>query len=256
MLNESGDLLEQISARIKACEWHDWGLPKKKSLLEPIVGKEDVDTLYKIHKNDSRQANVHVRDLLRGPLKSADMDLRLKAMIWVIYDWGKVRKAKSEKHKQWPSTFENYQPEVIEDFIARNRKDRIASWSKVLAFADQTRYAIYDARVAMSLNAILDDVGYRYRFDVPPPSSDLLKPMFSHIKRHAKAVRTGKRPVYMNYFDYMELLHGMVAKGKAESVLDVEMRLFAYGELYANIYAEKHGLEIPYPELNHPKPTN
>lgn len=245
VLNEPR-LLGQIATRIPSYEEHAWDLPDDKSLLGAIVGTDAASALYEMREIDSTRANIHLRSLLSTPLKSKDMGLRLAAMTWVIYDWGNVR-GKSKKHELWPKQFRNYEPEIIKEFIVKNHEKRIASWSKALAFADSNRYAIYDARVAMSLNWILDDIGYKHRFYCPPPSSDRLKPIFSHIKEYAGTLRN--RPVYIGYLDYMEMALAMVETGMAKSVLDVEMRLFANGNVFANCYAEKHGLEIPYPKL-------
>lgn len=247
-------LLEQIATRIPSYEGQKWRLPSNRTPLEVLAGKEPTAALYELEKKDSVQANVLLRDLLIGPLRSKDMNLRLAAIEWVIYEWGGIPdEENSSTHKLWPKQFQNYEPEIIKEFIENNYEKRIASWSKALAFADSKRYPIYDARVAMSLNWILDDIGYKNRFYCPPPSANRLKPNFSHIKAYAATLR--KRPIYIGYLDYMEMAVAIVEKGMADSVLDVEMRLFAYGKLYANSYAEKHGLEIPYPKLKKQKPA-
>jgi hypothetical protein len=244
-LAETGDLLQQIANRIGTYEGQSWRLPDDRLLLEAIVGTVETDELYAM--GHTPESNIHLRTLLSTPLKNKDLSIRLAAIEWVVYDWGNVR-GQSEKHELWPKQLENYQTTVVEQFIESNYEDRIASWSKVLAFADSEKYAIFDARVAMSLNAILDDVSYKYRFYMPPPSSRKLSRVFSHAKAYVASVYNGKTPKYLGYFDYLDLLEEMVKKGLAKSVLDVEMRLFANGEIYANIYALKHGLPLPYPE--------
>lgn len=248
-LHETGNLLEEIASKIGSYEGQEWKLPENKSSLEAIVGTDKTAELYSM--GNSKESNIHLRSLLSGPLKDKSHEVRLAAIEWVVYDWGNVR-GNSEKHELWPKQLQNYQTEVIDKFIEDNYQDRIASWSKVLAFADSSKYAIFDARVAMSLNAILDDIGYRNRFYMPPPSSQKLGGIFSHTKSYVAGVYKGTQPQYLGYFDYKDLLDAMVDKGLAKNVLDVEMRLFANGEIYANIYASKHGLKLPFPK----QPTN
>jgi hypothetical protein len=135
-----------------------------------------------------------------------------------------------------------FEPKVIDDFIAKNYKDRIASWSKVLGFAQSETYAIYDARVVMSLNATLDNTIYKGRFYMPPPSSDKLKPLFSNIKKHVADHYKNKQVNYMGYFDYMDLLNAFVDRGLALNVLEAEMKLFAHGMTFAAQYAARNNL--------------
>jgi hypothetical protein len=235
------DLPEKIWNDIGSYEDQEWDLPEDKKLLAKIVGEQATDELYAI--SDSAERNIHLRSLLSKPLKDKNLDIRLAAIEWVVYDWGNVR-GKSEKHEKWPEQLKNYKPDVIEDFISANYRDRIASWSKVLGFADCNTYAIYDARVAMSLNTILDNTGYKNRFYMPPPSSTKLKTLFSNIKKHVGEQYSGKQPAYLGYFDYMDLLNAVVEKKLAKNVLEVEMRLFAHGMTFAKKYADKHNL--PY----------
>lgn len=246
MLHETGDLLEQIVSKIGGLGTQGWKLPEDKSLLAAIVGEEKTDELYEF--GDTVTANIHLRTLLTASLRDKNLKTRLSAMEWVIYDWGNVRGA-SEKHELWPKLLQNYEPKVIESFIETHYTDRIASWSKVLAFADSSKYAIYDARVAMSLNAILDDVGYKNRFYMPPPSSKKLNKVFSHNKKYVAETYIEKQPRYLGYFDYMDLLHAIVERNFASNILDIEMRLFANGEIFANRYAAKYGIKKPYPQI-------
>ena len=233
------DLPEIIWNDVGTYEEQEWDLPDDKSLLASIVGATHADDLYNI--SNSAERNIHLRSLLSKPLKSKDMAIRKAAIEWVVYDWGNVR-GKSEKHESWPEKLMNYEHDVVESFISANYQDRIASWSKVLGFADCHKYAIYDARVAMSLNAILDNTDYKYRFYMPPPSSTKLSSLFSDIKKHVAKKYSGKKPTYLGYFDYMDLLNAIVAKNLAKNVLEIEMRLFAHGMTFAEKYAAKHGL--------------
>lgn len=235
------NLPEKIWTEVDEYSGKEWELPQNPESLESLIGKTESDRLYAI--KSSAECNVQLREALSPYLKSKDKQARLLAIEWVVYDWGHVR-GKSEKHEKWPEQLKRFEPDVITDFISANYQNRIASWSKVLGFADSSNYAIYDARVAMSLNAILDNTSYKYRFYMPPPSSTKLSSLFSNIKNHVAGHYAGKQPTYLGYFDYMDLLNAFVDRGLALSVLEAEMRLFAHGMTFAQRYAEKHNL--PY----------
>lgn len=220
------DLVDDIWNEIGGYQNQNWGLPDDKSLLANILGRKESDRIYDIQ--DTAIRNFILHDALSAPLKSNDYELRLKTMVWIIYDWGHVR-GDSDKHESWPKQFQNYQPEVINSFISSNYRDRIASWSKVLAFAESTKYAIYDARVAMSLNAIFEKLGRSERFYMPVASSKKINKCFQDISRKFQAQATVGNPKYLGYFDYMSLLNEFVNKGLAPNVLECEMRLFANG---------------------------
>lgn len=233
------NLVERIWYEIGDYKGHDWDLPKDQSLLEKIVGAAETNKVYNI--TNSAEQNIYLRTLLSNPLKDEDYAVRLAAIEWVVYDWGNVR-GSSQKHEMWPKELKQYDPQDIETFIAKNYKDRIASWSKVLSFADSATYAIYDAWVAMSLNALLDKAGYKQRFYMPPPSSPKLVKLFSNIKDHVGKQYAGKIPTYLGYFDYLDLLNFIVNNGLAKDILEVEMRLFAKGNELAQEYAKKYGI--------------
>lgn len=143
---------------------------------------------------------------------------------------------------EWPEKFGNYETSVINNFIEEHYTTRVASWSKALAFADSTKYAIYDARVAMSLNSILDKIGHDRKFYMPPPSSDELGNVFKNLRKHVKALYKVKKPAYMGYTEYMQLLNAFVQEKLAQNVLEAEMRLFANSDLHASHYKTRHGI--------------
>jgi hypothetical protein len=218
-----------------------WKLPEDSTLLKNIVSDENIEQLYDMEVK--AEQNIYLRSLLSDPLKAKDQELRLRAMKWVIYDWGHIRGERGSEEK-WPKQLGNYEETVIDQFIRENYKNRIASWSKVLAFADSSKYAIYDARVVMSLNAILDDTTYERRFYMPPPSSEKLPKSFSNIKKQVKKLYPNKHSKYLGYFEYLNLLNAIVNKKLAKNILEVEMCLFANGKDFAKKYAAKHGLVV------------
>jgi hypothetical protein len=232
-------LVDQIWAEILPYKEDKWSVPKNKKSLVALVGQTKTTQLYAI-ENKATQ-NVELRKLLSPLLKGSDFDIRLEAMRWVIYDWGHVR-GKRGSERDWPEKFGSYETSVIENFIKSNNHYRIASWSKALAFADSSTYAIYDARVAMSLNSILDKIRHERKFYMPPPSSPDLGRLFTKVKEHVRAQYEFKQIAYMGYSEYRRLLNAIVQKGLAPNVLEVEMRLFANSDIYEEHYKTRHGL--------------
>ena len=217
-----------------------WELPKNKKTLEEIVGQEPTEQIYLV--DDTAKRNVDLRAILSVPLNHTSYEIRLKAINWVIFHWGGIGKGK-EKHVIWAKQLDNYRPDTIQRFIIDNYFERISSWSKVLAFAKSEKYAIYDARVAMSLNAILDKLGYRQRFYMPSTRHKDIKATFPNIKEFVKHQYVGKNPTYIGYFDYMNLLNEFVNKKFVPNILEAEMRLFASAPEFAKEFAKKYNLQ-------------
>lgn len=93
----------------------------------------------------SFEANVKLKLLLNNKWHS-EPDVRKQIVEWIISDWGGIRgNSKSTIQKYFLHSLENNPPTPLSG---------IASFSKVLAIKDPLKYAIYDARVAVSLNAI------------------------------------------------------------------------------------------------------
>lgn len=181
--------------------------------------------------------------MLYKNLRDESPDVRLKAVKWIVFNWGVIPRG-TKDYPIWVQQLGNYQHDVVKNFILQHVNKRISSWSKVLAFADSKKYAIFDSRVAISLNTILDDVDYGQRFYMPEPRSDDLKVLFKNVRQSVRQKYHGKQKSYMGYFDYMNLLNEMVKHKSGSNVLEVEMRLFANSSRLALQYAKKH--KIPY----------
>jgi len=244
------DVTYKIWALIGGYEHQKWGVPEDETLLARIAGEAKTDALYNI--TDKKIQNIALRGIMRELLHSADIAKRNAAIKWVVYDWGKIpSQAEGKKDRLYAmcSEFADYTEEKINDFVTKNKGSRIASWSKVLAFANSDSYAIFDSRVAMSLNYILDEINYPRKFMMPSAISEPLNKIFSSLREKVNLHYEGKKLSYMGYKEYTHLLLNFVDLGLAPNVLDAEMRLFANGEINANKYAEKYNLTIPYPDI-------
>jgi hypothetical protein len=256
-INKSGPVTYQIQDKVAVALWalvgtfqhQDWEVPKDRQLLASIAGIEATDAFYNI--TDTKVQNVHLRTLLREPLRSINTQKRHAAVKWVVYDWGNIPpQAEGEEDRLYSMCDElkKYDDAHVKLFVEKYNNVRIASWSKVLAFANSDEYAIFDARVAMTLNALLFEIGHQRKFFMPPSISKPLNKVFSTIRQQVKIDFDGKKHSYMGYLEYTALLKKLVTLGLVSSVLEAEMRLFAQGKKMANHFAAKHYLEIPYPD--------
>ena len=80
--------------------------------------------------------------------------------LWVIQGWGGIRKHKEDTLKKYLYEAKN--------FNSIDGKNRVASYSKLMAVKDCEKFFILDAHVAVALNVLQLDYfgGHRYFFDV------------------------------------------------------------------------------------------
>jgi len=169
---------------------------------------------------------LHQRRFLAS-LWAVDPTQRLRIASWVIRDWGGVRGNAPETIRRYASTDSG---ELIGAGITG-----IASWSKVLAVADPCRFAIYDARVAVSLNAIQLVYGgnqLHHGFPLLPSQNKRIVAFGKRLRQRADWMdASALQPAASAYQSYLDHLHYQ-AKCRGES-LDwqiLEMALFSHAE--------------------------
>lgn len=101
---------------------------------------------YTKNSTNDYQNSLDLREFIHQKIK-AKSEKSIDLQIWYVKDWGGVRTNRE-------STFEEYLHTPSEDLIRKKGEKGIASWSKLLSLRDPSTFAIYDARVAMSLNTI------------------------------------------------------------------------------------------------------
>jgi hypothetical protein len=100
-----------------------------------------------------------------NPQGKLDSIKRNKVAKWIVEDWGGITSAKANKLAvPNQSSLANVIGKAVEGKYDFNR---IASWSKYLAFKDPEQFAIYDARVIYSLNWLLFKSGANRYFPFP-----------------------------------------------------------------------------------------
>ena len=99
-----------------------------------------------LHTNKtSFEANVELKTRLNEAW-NANPDLRREIVEWVVATWGGIRCNRQQTLDFYCSRASREDPSTP--------LSGISSFSKILAIKDPDKYAIYDARVAVSLNAI------------------------------------------------------------------------------------------------------
>jgi hypothetical protein len=179
--------------------------------------------------------NVTLKHLLHAAW-NRDLERRAELERYYIGGWGGVRTNRAE-------TLAAYHASDALANIARGEKG-IASWSKALCVRNPFEYAIFDARVSASLNAL--QIIHRDRVDAPRRFPLL-------ASRNGEVVRA--TPQLRRYFDahgwprvnddfygqYLELCRSVGQRngspGSPMPIYAVEMALFAHTEeLLAKVF--------------------
>lgn len=186
---------------------------------------------------DSYEENKCLKFHLHKLWKDADNDntKRNTLAIEIVKDWGGIRSNKNGTIRKYVAWCQEYDENW--DWPLQG----VASYSKILAIKDPTRYAIYDARVAVALNA----AQYIYEensgiiFNYVPSRNKKIKRFLEHkeFKKPNLHKKNGweKLPFKENYSKYIYILHSLEKKLRKSGLrdfplYDLEMSLFANAE--------------------------
>lgn len=216
---------------------YKWSISKK-PLWGNLAGKDDY------------HSNLKLKQLLSGQWSEATTEHdRLVVARKVISDWGGINRISDTTLKKHIN-------------LALNQDDNfsidgVASYSKLLAIADPDKYAIYDARVAVSLNAIQDltqtkGVYFQYLKGRNKITGDQLKkrgfvftyPFTEHDLLNQGWYRIPKNDVYITYIN---LLRQCASELKHDGILDLEMILFSDAEKLALEATKQRGVSLQQP---------
>ena len=152
---------------------------------------------------------------------------------WAIKNWGGIGGNKNETIEKYLNEIENKNyPSYIKG---------VASYSKILSFIKPEEFAIYDARVAISLNALqllcksASGVAFTYldgrnnaltlfRNSEPTKTKNLIKNGWQEIP---------KNDCYSIYLNYLKIVNSYFPTSK---LYELEMSLFADAESLADRY--------------------
>lgn len=202
--------------------------------LAKIITQEEYELIFQY--NHEEKVNRVIRPILSQYLTGKDTKRAQDAAVWIVATWGGIKRGK-EKIKLWMGDLEKFEEEAVKQFIKLNdtRKisSRISSWSKLLAFYDEKKHAIYDARTSISINCALAINDFSFRFYMPVGQSR---------NETIKCARNGLRPSsnieIFGYTEYLDLLRATVDTGCAPDIFSAEMKIFSSTEYISKKYID------------------
>jgi hypothetical protein len=151
-------------------------------------------------------------------------EIKRSAIIeYYIKTWGGIRTNSQKTMKEYAFGHP--------DILIKNGKTGISSWSKALVIHDPSCYAIFDARVSMSLNCIQITFNFNNKVLFPLINSrnNKVKEGIKIIKQKSKLENWLKKDDMAFYTDYLSLLKDVAEKRKTD-ISTIEMLLFAKAE--------------------------
>ena len=176
------------------------------------------------------ERNVSLKRLSPAIWKEAD---KFQLANWIIRDWGGIRGNKTD-------TIRFYLDEISSSRYPSELKG-VASYSKILSFMDPRIFAIYDARVAISLNAIqlLEEQKEGAAFCYLPGRNVSLNRFRVEKSTHISALSTrGWKIIKPDdcYNSYLNLLRTASDVVGNDNLYELEMALFADAEKLSEMY--------------------
>ncbi|GAB4038636.1 hypothetical protein [Spirosoma jeollabukense] len=199
-------------------------LPQLDSTYNWPVGakaREGLSTFKWHPKSGNLEECIALKHYLTESWSKADAEEKAKLAKWIVADWGGVRGNHSVTLQAHLNQIEN---------DARPLKG-VASYSKILSVVNCTQYAIYDARVAVSLNAVQMTIG-----STKPVFFQYVPSQNKTIQAFAKAYpiqelvgnrKWDKVARDATYTTYLELLHKLKSHFTDTEIYHLEMTLFS-----------------------------
>jgi hypothetical protein len=193
---------------------------KAQRTLKELIAPKRCDAIFQAGCPAS--VNEALRLVLSSQLQHGSKADNLGIVRWIVKDWGHIYRG-SGTIDVWMGQLDPFSVKGLDQFAQAQGHERIASWSKILAYANPKRHAIYDSRVAASLNCSLAGIKSEQRFRQPRSQNRI-------IMRAEREFKDNARPQCFGYFDYLDLLKTVVKNKRAGSILEAEMTLFANAE--------------------------
>ena len=180
----------------------DIKLPKGNQYLRNIFLKEELHKAWKLEVD---------------PIKKGEI---IKYYITV---WGGI-------HSNSDYSMNKYMKSSPESLIELGKKG-IASWSKALVIHNPNKYAIFDAKVSISLNClqIINNINNKVLYPLLSSRNVIISRGKDIIMEKANQGKWWKVDDSKFYFDYLNLLQ-KIAEMRCTNISTVEMLLFAKAE--------------------------
>ena len=195
-------------------DWYNWR----------EINEDKLPIGIKLPEGNQYVKNVVLKKELNKKWKESKSDEdRLILIKYYIATWGGI-------HTNSKESMEEYSKLSATQLI-KNGKKGIASWSKAIVVHNPDEYAIFDARVAISLNCIQKLYGLKdaVLFPVLPSRNKIVAIGNKLIKETAKSESWEKANEENFYTQYLKILN-YVAIELSTNISTIEMLLFAKAE--------------------------
>lgn len=214
---------------LKEVENYEW--PKKGKPVDLLISEFNPN--FSVSGNSNYEKNVALKRLLQNKYINGELEIR-SISEWIIKEWGGIKTVSKNLDAYISSVKEKKVPEKLSG---------VASYSKLFAMFYPDDFAIYDARVAVSLNIIqlLSEgeaaVFFPYLSGRNKWTGDQVnKRGFSSInefQRNFINTNSTKKWEFMSndfaYASYNNILIN-IAKKNQWQIMDIEMLLFSQAE--------------------------
>lgn len=222
-------------------EFHGFGLGALKSTYHWPIPDNIRGAVSGLPEGDGYEANVDLKKRMSRLWKDAkSLEERERLTRFIIRDWGGIRTNSEARISAYAREASKEVPDI--EFSG------IASFSKVLAIREPEVYAIYDARVAVALNAV-HIIGRPDQGELFPylPGRNTVtgwqgkKRGFSTLPENARKQLSLLHPGWVSmprktaYQSYLTLLNSVIEAlpEAAPKIYDLEMCLFSQAERLA-----------------------
>lgn len=195
-------------------DWYNWR----------EINEDKLPMGIKLPEGNQYVKNVVLKKELNKKWKESKSDEdRLILIKYYIATWGGI-------HTNSKESMEEYSKLSATQLI-KNGKKGIASWSKAIVVHNPDEYAIFDARVAISLNCIQKLYGLKdaVLFPILPSRNKIVAIGNKLIKDTAKSESWEKANEENFYTQYLKILN-YVAIELSTNISTIEMLLFAKAE--------------------------
>jgi len=198
-------------------DWYTWKIDESKIPID-----------IKLPKGNQYLKNISLKEELHKAWEfESDIKKKKEIIKYYIKDWGGI--ASNSEYSM--NDYTTHSP----DFLIAKGKKGIASWSKALVIHNPEKYAIFDARVSISLNClqIVYDIKDKILFPNLGSRNKTVSEGQKKISQISKQDNWQKVNKSTFYIDYLQLLRN-VGNSRKNSIATVEMLLFAKAEMLVN----------------------
>ncbi len=199
-------------------DWYSWRTINENKLPQGIH----------LPQGNQYKKNISLKNQLNKKLQSAENHEDKKELLkYYISTWGGIHGNSEEK-------MDEYTRSTDSEIIALG-SNGIASWSKALCIRNPNNFAIFDARVSASLNAlqIINNTKTPTLYPILTSRNKVVKAGINLFKKEAKIQKWQPADALTFYSNYLTLLENVAATIDKElhaSKTTIEMLLFAKSE--------------------------